>query len=156
MIISDWKVGKKLYASFISIVLIFTAIAAYQILKMGSLGELQDLGAQRSAQALTIKDISARLEEIYSVAADAVINGNLKGTYADMEKIKTQAQKDIVSVREMADTSEEKSSAEAFAKQYDKYISLIENQLLPLVDIHLCSFSVYQCVYFWVGVALII
>ncbi len=134
MKISDWKIGIKLYVSFISIVLIFTAIAAYQILKMGSLGQLQDLGAKRSAQAMTIKDISARLEEIYSVSADAVINGNLKETYADMDKIKTQAQKDIVSVREMADTAGEKSSADAFAKQYDKYISIIDNQLLPLLE----------------------
>ncbi|MFA5906270.1 MAG: hypothetical protein WC836_20240, partial [Desulfobacula sp.] len=78
---NDVSIGKKMMGSFTLVVLVFLVVTTYQILQMGTLGELQDEGAKRSEASVALHEIMIRLGDIYSVMADAVINRDMKTTH---------------------------------------------------------------------------
>lgn len=134
MNISDWKIGTKLYASFFAVIVICGFAIILGIVKLNTLARLQDEGAKRSEDSIKIGNIDSRLEGVYAVIGDAVINRNFDETRKDFESVKTEVQKDIAEVRGMADTEEEKALAESFATGYGKYLDLFEKQMLPLLE----------------------
>jgi len=81
MKISNLKIGVKLILGFVLVVVIFGAIALYQILNFNNLSALQDAGAKRADDALALSAIETRVEKVYPVIADAIINQDLEQTY---------------------------------------------------------------------------
>ncbi len=134
MKISDLRIGTKLIMSFVLVILIFGAIAAYQILRMQGLAVLQDEGAQRASDAVEMNDIKLGLVDLYAVIADGIINRNVEETRESFAVEKTQAQQNTQRVRELADTAEEKAWAEEFALAYQEYLDLFEEQILPILE----------------------
>ncbi len=96
--------------------------------------EKQDSVAKRAQDALSIKDIQLRVESVYPVAADAIINRNFSQTRKDVTNIQVFAQKDIEVVKNVADTAQEKTLAEEFAAAYSTYLRTIEDDLLPALE----------------------
>lgn len=134
MKIKDLKIGTKLLLSFLAVVLIFCAVAGFQILKMGDLGSLQDEGAMRAKDALIVSEIAMHLDESYGVIADGVINRNVAETKKQWLEVKTIAQQDIETVRKLSDNTEEKALAEEFAKYYNEYLNHFEVETLPILE----------------------
>jgi methyl-accepting chemotaxis protein len=131
--VSSLTVGKKLVLGFMLVVLIFLGAATYQIIKMDDLGELQDTGAGRAHDAVVVNQVESRVNLIYSLAADAVINRNLTEAQGEFAEAKAQAMKDIATVSALVDTAEERAKAELFSSLYNRYLGIIENQLFPLL-----------------------
>lgn len=130
----NMKIGQKLVLSFTVVLSIFVFVAVNQVFNMGSLGDLQDEGAGRAADALTIIEIDMLLDESYSVIADAIINENIAASKEEFGKIKARAAADIRTVLELADTEQEKKDAEEFRIIYTKYLDKFEKELLPLLE----------------------
>lgn len=130
----SFKIGTKLFLGFLVVVAIFGAVAYYHIQTLRTLGTFQDHNALRTQQALSIKDIVDRVDELYGVFADAIINRDLRTSREEFEQRKLTAQKDIASVRELVDTPEEKTWAEEFAAKYQAYLDLFEKEMLPVLE----------------------
>ena len=90
--------------------------------------------AKRAQDALSVKDIQLRVEGVYPVAADAILNRKFAETRRDLANIKVFAQKDIEVVKSLADTAQEKTLAEEFAAAYSTYLRTIEEKLLPALE----------------------
>lgn len=134
MKLSDLKVGKQMMAGFLGVVAVFVLAAGFQIKKMANLGELQDEGAGRARDALAIKDIASRVQGVYAVIADAVINRHLEETRKEIQTIRKHLVEDVAAARKLVDTEEERAAAEEFASSYDNYLSLFEKNMLPLLE----------------------
>ncbi len=89
---------------------------------------------QRMKDSLSIMHIAMRVQGVYTVIADAIINRNLVETKADWAEIKEPTGKDIATVHDLADTDEEKTWANKFEENYKKYLNMFEDRLLPLLE----------------------
>lgn len=134
MKLSDLKTGTKLISGFLVVILIFCANAAYQIIGTKKLSQMQDIGANRSAEAMEVKGTKEHLDEIYSLVADSIINKDLKQTRTELDKVKAQTQEQIAGLRKAVDTAEERAWIETFAADLRQYIDVFEGELLPLLE----------------------
>lgn len=134
MSIKNLKIGIKLTGSFMLVLLIFIITALFTISRIEKLGKIQDNGAIRTTHVTQILDIERKVAEVYSIAADGIINENLKKTKSDFEKIKSEAQglKDLVS--KVADTDKEIAWKDEFLVRYDKYLEIIDKKLIPILE----------------------
>ncbi|NJL58989.1 MAG: hypothetical protein HC887_04370 [Desulfobacteraceae bacterium] len=133
MKISNFTIATRLIVSFLMVILIMGGATTYQIVQMKYLSELYNKSIIRNKDAVAVKDISIRLEELYSIIADAIINRNLEESRKLFHQAKLDAQKDIASVKGMSDTTEEKAWAEMFSEKYQTYINIFEDQLFPIL-----------------------
>ncbi|NGZ26193.1 MAG: HAMP domain-containing protein [Magnetococcales bacterium] len=134
MRLENISIAKKLLGGFLLVVLIFGGSAVYQYRSVEILGELQDLGAGRYRDVAVIKEIAKRLEGIYAIAADAVINGNIEQSKKDLAAATVAMNEDIRKVAAMADTSEEKQQSDQFALLYRSYLEHIGSKILPAAE----------------------
>lgn len=87
----------------------------------------------RLKDALEIKQIVIRVEQVYSVMADAIINRNLEQTAEDFKKVKAAAFKDMERVKQLVNTDVERAAADQFAQNYTYYLEVFETQMLPIL-----------------------
>jgi methyl-accepting chemotaxis protein len=97
---------------------------------------LENMGdtQKRFKDAMDVNHIAARVDELYAIIADAVINRNLEASKSEFLEAKIKGAADITKLREIVDTDTEKIWAEDFAKSYDSYFALFENEMLPLLQ----------------------
>jgi len=119
-------IGFRLGLAFLLVVCIFLAVSAYRVTRMRALGELQNAMVKRNQDTLSISSVARRLEALYAIVGDAVINGDLERARNDLETYMDQAQMDLRVVATMADTPEEKALAEAFGKNFSLYLSAVK------------------------------
>ncbi|SHO43454.1 HAMP domain-containing methyl-accepting chemotaxis protein [Desulfopila aestuarii] len=96
--------------------------------------EKEESFAKRANDALIVKDIELRVEGVYPVAADAIINRNLGETRKNMAEIHIRAKKDIETIAGLSDTDEEKVIAGEFATAYNTYLVTIEQELISALE----------------------
>ena len=101
---------------------------------MGALGQLQNDGAKRAEDSVTMHETMIHLGDIYMVMADAVINRDIKATHENLKEIKTQADKDMTLVESLVDTETEKALAHEYQKQLKAYLSVFETGTLPILE----------------------
>lgn len=89
--------------------------------------------AARAMHMAQIKDILARLNGMYAIFADAVINQQFNAAARDFAQAKTQALADIAKVAELVDTDAERAKAREFDKAYNEYMDIFEMRLLPVL-----------------------
>jgi len=128
------KISTKLILGFLLVTLIFVSAATFQLVRLSSLANLQDLGAQRAVDALVIKDIGIRFEEFYQIVGNAVIDGDMAGSRKELTEHRVKAEKDIETVFNLADTEEEKAEAKVFAVQYRDYMDFVEQRLFTVLE----------------------
>lgn len=126
---------KKLLLSYVLIITLFMAVVAFLLVTQGKLGGFQDEGASRFEDAEKIEKIQIRMESLYSIAADAIINRSLEESKKDLIEFKNAMDADIAIVLKMVDTIEEKKVAEDFAKSYSNYFKIIQDELIPEVQL---------------------
>lgn len=128
------KIGARLMIGFGVVVVLFAAIAGFQILQMQRLGKIQDAGAGRARDLALVKDVEIRVAQAYTVMADAIINRNVLTTNKEWADLKSKAKEDIESVKTLADTDAERKGAEGFAEAYDAYLALFGDKILPTIS----------------------
>ncbi len=126
-------IGTRLVVGFLSVITILGGVAGYQLYTMEDLAVLQDEGAVRAEDAMEIKDIASRVDGVYAVIADAVINRDLEATEKDFAEIITTARADISRVNELVDTDAERALAQKFSVHYNEYLSLFEKEMFPVL-----------------------
>ena len=134
VMLKNLKLGTKIFGGVLFVILLFSAVAVYQMFAMSNLGILQDEGAGRATDALRVNEALERVAGVYPVIADGVINRNIEETLEGFAHIKEQAQKDIKLVHELVDTDAEKALAKNFEAGYQDYINLFETQMQPILE----------------------
>jgi methyl-accepting chemotaxis protein len=127
------RIGLRLLIGFASVIVIFSVVTWLQISSMMQLGALQDDGAKRAGDTQFIGEIDSRLEALYGIIADAVINGDLDSSAKDLAEAKAQQAKDLTRLREIVDTPEEKRRLAEFETLYAQYFAVMETKMLPLL-----------------------
>ena len=89
---------------------------------------------QRFKDSLIISKIAARVSEVYTVVAEGIIHRDIAETRKSFDQIKSSAPNDIASVRNLADTDDEKKQAEVFGEKYLAYLELFEKEMLPILQ----------------------
>jgi len=136
MSVNDFGIRTKLLSGFAVVILLALTAFGYIVNQVRELGHLQNTGYGITEDAIDLGAIQARVIGIYTVIADAVINGNLEQTKKDLAEIRAAAEKDIKRVYELSETPEQKKNADEFAKAYSQYLDLFENQMLPALERH--------------------
>jgi len=136
MSVNDFGIRTKLLSGFAVVILLALAAFGYIVNQVRELGHLQNTGYGITQDAIDLGAIQARVIGIYTVIADAVINGNLEQTKKDLAEIRAAADKDIKRVYELSETPEQKKNADEFAKAYGQYLDLFEKQMLPALEKH--------------------
>jgi methyl-accepting chemotaxis protein len=134
MSIKNLKIGSKLAIGFILVIVIFIGVSVFQLLELGDLSALQDEGAGRADDALEVMTISKRVDGVYAVIADSIINRNLDESKQDFAAVKKIALADIKRVHELVDTEQEMVLAKAFEDGFMSYLGLFENKMLPILE----------------------
>jgi hypothetical protein len=89
---------------------------------------------KRFADATAMLKIQNRVEAFYALVADAVINRDLAMARQELQATKARVRDDIAMARDLVDTDAERRLADDFAQQYNHYVSLFEERLLPLLN----------------------
>ncbi len=89
---------------------------------------------KRMGNSLDIMRIVRRVGEVYPVIADAVINRNLDETAAYWKTIKDVAVKDIAALAALTTSGQERALARDFGEEYEKYLTMFEERMLPLLS----------------------
>ena len=134
MKLADIKIGTKLFGSFIIVILIFLLTTCYQLFGINNMSSFQDESSKSSRDSLDMYEIMSRFDYIYTEIADAIINRDLSKTRKYLEHLREDAQMDIDSVNNIADTSEKTTLAKEFAAEYFNYIDVFENELFPILE----------------------
>jgi methyl-accepting chemotaxis protein len=133
MMFGNLRIAYRLLIGFSAVIIIFSLVAWTQISSMKELGDLQDYGAKRAADVQYIAKVDSRLEALYGIIADAVINGDLNKTARDLAEAKAQHVKDMERLRGMVDTPEERRRLDEFERLFVQYSDLMDSKMLPLL-----------------------
>lgn len=134
MNLKNLGIGTKLAAGFILVIVIFIGVSIFQLLELNHLSDLQDEGARRAEDTVEILRISKRVDGVYAVIADSIINRNLAKAKQDFASVKKAAQADIKKVHELVDHEQERTLAKEFETEFNIYLGLFENKMLPILE----------------------
>ena len=134
MRIGDWRIGTKITVGFLLVILLLGGVATSLIRGMYELHDLQGVGAQRGFDLVSMSKVKLNLDSVYQTWADAVINENVTEARMAMAKLTQSADDDKAVIAKMADTADEEAWAEKFASAYDRYLTLVTRDGLPLVE----------------------
>ena len=134
MLSPNLKIGTKLLAGFLLLVLIFCTLTGYQISQTIMLAQLEHEGAGKATDALELKGVARRLENVYTVIAEAIIYRDIEGSRREFAATRETARKDIEQVKALAGTEEERQQAASFSQYYLQYLDLFDRKMLPLLE----------------------
>lgn len=132
--LSAMKISKKLYYGFSSIVIVFLLFAVYEMFEVNKLSDLQDEGANRAKDSVMVMEFMSDLGDMYSIAADAVINGYSDESKKEFSALKEEIVEDIKTLEAQMDTDEEKQWVKEYSENVLQYISIIENDLFTRLE----------------------
>lgn len=126
----------KLAGGFSIALVALVLVCFVMISSISSLGELQDEGAKRAADAVLIEEAAGMSEKLYSVFADAIINRELENNRSEWEEVKSETIGDFKAVRAIVDTDEEirlidevAGIGDEYFASYEKLIKLLSSDL---------------------------
>ncbi len=132
-VLGDMRIGLKLPIAFLVSAAIFVSIILRLFSGVGVLKDLRQDASKRAQDYAVLAETAIRLESLYAIAADGVINGGMDAAVRDFRRFKEQADKDMSNAAGLADTPEERSLAGEFSQSYKRYLSLVETRLFPLL-----------------------
>ncbi len=130
----NMTLGKKIISSFIVVIVVFAAITIYQVVEMFRLMDLQDEGAGRARDAVTLLEAKTNAVNVYTVFADAIINQDLAAARRDFDQLREVARKDMQTVAKLVDTEREVELQREFEKHYTAYLDLFDQRLWPALN----------------------
>nr|WP_018124040.1 methyl-accepting chemotaxis protein [Desulfovibrio oxyclinae] len=134
MFFANLKIGVKLSIGFGLVLAIFLALGFQTNNSLTTLGEFQHEGAHRAEDAVAISAVDSRLENFYSIFSDAVMTRDARTARTDFAEFRPMAEKDIETVETVARQISGERAADRFAKEYQEYLELFEQELLPALE----------------------
>lgn len=129
----NWKIGKKLTAGFSAAVILIVALVIFNLINLSRLTELQDEGAKRASEAILVTEVAGTVPRMYQIIADTIINRNMAASAAAWADIKEEMSGDMANVLQIADTDDERISAQNGIKAYNELVALYENEMIPVL-----------------------
>ncbi len=126
--------------SVIGVSILYLLIAA----SINTLGQLQDRGYQLSVDAVLAKDAESASSRLYTIIADAVINRNYTENQQVWENAKEAELNLLKSIDDIVDTKDEKTAIAVAEDVMNQYISIYENEMLPLLQANADSTVIAQ------------
>lgn len=126
-------IRSKIIVNVIIILCAFTGIVGMEFHNISSLGNMQDVGAKRSHDAVEAKEASMGGMTLYQVIADAEINRELDKTAKEWAEKKLEVLKNIELTTKAVDTPAEKKIAEETKAAVREIVHLFEGKMLPLL-----------------------
>lgn len=133
MNVNDWKIGQRITAGYLGILLVLTAAAGYLIVSMGSLAALQNDAFIRTRNLDEIQRTEIESAAVYAVWVEAVMNRDLASTRRDLSRAEAMESEMLGKIDAMAETSEEKRLAQAIRLSHTRYLETIAAGL-PLIE----------------------
>ncbi len=128
------KIGNRLLAGFGVAIIVLVGLIAYNYTSLTELAELQDEGAGRAADAISVTEMAGQGSALYQIVADAVINRDLEVTKRDWEAMTSELEGDIAHVGDIVDTPEEEEWHKQGAEAYRQFVEVVEREMLPLLE----------------------
>ena len=129
----DLRIGIRLFIGFATVITVFALATAFQINALHTLGGLQHDGAHQAEDAVFLGAVETRMEALYGVAADAIINGDLDVAARDLADARRQFTEDLGALRRAFTQPEEKRHLAGFERLMTEYFATIDQQLFPLL-----------------------
>ena len=126
-------IKSKIIINVVILLLTIIGIVGFNYLDLHSLRQLQDEGAQRAKDEVTLTEVAGMTDKFYSFVAEAVINRNMAETEKEWPNLRKELQEDAATVLKIADTPKEKELAQSAQKSFAALISIFEGKLLPLL-----------------------
>lgn len=131
---NNLKVASKLAIGFGVPIIAFLVFALYEILQINKLGQEHENATQRAKDAFTVMEFMSDLGDMYSIGADAIINGYAEQNREAFLKIKSEVFADLKNLESKVDTQEEK----LYLKEY---ATSVENTHFLLKMIYLINYQ---------------
>jgi len=131
MRIGNIKIGTRLLLGITCIIVLFSGVVLMQILKMNTLGVLQDAGAKRGQDVIAIMDIDKSLGNFAMLLTDAVIDLDFLEFERQLPKEQEIIRKNVEIVHTLVDTPEETKLAEQLNNHVQDLFTFIEKELIP-------------------------
>ena len=126
-------IRSKIIVNVIILLLTIISIVGMNYADLNSLRKLQDEGAQRAKDAITITEASGMADKFYSLVGEAVINHDMPEIEKGWPELRKVLLDDSVTCEKIADTPKEKELALASRKAFEGLVQLFDNKLLPLL-----------------------
>lgn len=133
MNVNDWKIGQRISAGYLAILLVLTAAAGYLIVTMGSLAALQNEASLRSQDLDEIQKAEIESAGVYAVWVGAVMNRDLAATRREFARSEGMEREMLSRVEAMAESPEQKRLVEAIRLSHTRYLEAIAEGL-PLIE----------------------
>ncbi|MBN2657003.1 MAG: HAMP domain-containing protein [Spirochaetales bacterium] len=133
MNLKNFKIATKLFAGFSLILIMLVGVSLFQVISLNTMHDLQVESKSRALDAVEIQTIANRVDAVYAVIADSIINRNLEESRNDFAEVKKSAAADMMTVRDLVDTEREEAWADEFEKGFTNYLALFENRVLPIL-----------------------
>ncbi|OGV66298.1 MAG: hypothetical protein A3K19_14050 [Lentisphaerae bacterium RIFOXYB12_FULL_65_16] len=128
------KLATKLIGGFLIVVAMMLILVGYNQMKLRALRDLQDRGAGRAKSAVAAEEGAGMAARLYQVIADAIINRQLAESKRAWDEVSKEVDGDLKTLKEAADTSEEKAWVGQAAGAFVEVTRLFEKELLPLLE----------------------
>lgn len=126
-------IKSKIIVNVIILLLTIVGIVVVNYADLCSLRKLQDEGAQRAKDAITLTEASGMADKFYSLVGEAVINRNMPEIEKGWTELRKELRDDAAACEKIADTPKEKELALASHKAFEGLIQLFDTKLLPLL-----------------------
>ena len=126
-------IKSKIITNVIILLLTIIGVVAFNYADLLKLRHLQDEGAQRAKDEVTLTEAAGMADKFYSFVGEAVINRDLPATEKTWPELRKELQEDAATVLKIADTPRERELAQSAQKSFEGLISAFENKLLPLL-----------------------
>lgn len=130
MKIANFNIGTKLYASFIAVIAVFTFMAGFQIIQMGTMKDIEDqsvLRAQAMENTMQAKELSLQL---YISAANGSLTRDVQKISGDFDVLKPKIRAIQKSILQGAVTEEDRLLVKTVNADFDKVLLLYSGTLL--------------------------
>jgi methyl-accepting chemotaxis protein len=125
------KLGVKLIGGFMLVALILVALVVFSYFQVTRLGELQDAGAKRAADAAIAQETASGGMALYRVIADTELNLDFKNSQTAWAEVKQEVISDLAAMTKAADKPEEVAWVKEASTAFDKMVALYEGKMLP-------------------------
>jgi len=119
----------KLILLLILAVCALVSLSLLSLVQATKLGALQDESYTRSLEAQTVTNAKHGLNELYSIAADTIINGYSDALVNEYDGVKTLIMEEMATVKNSADTEEEKQFINVSIEQVTEFNTIVKEQL---------------------------
>jgi hypothetical protein len=127
------KIGLKLTLGFFTLIGLMIILFSINSIFLQQLGTLQDAGAIRSDDAITITESRFIPASLYQIIADAVINRDFVATEELWRIKKALATKDLEKIKQIVDTEDEKNWLSQADRANGTLVDVFEKKLLPMI-----------------------